>query len=109
MTTTSLFNAMEDIFEQVEKITEERDAFIRDAEFYEIRDLLFNAVTSDEVAIHEDAVVALDISSAAQIVEYIERSEELLSSMMMMSVAQAFMTLVPGAIAKEQFASFGDS
>ena len=102
----NILTALEHVIKQTEQIKNERDSFIYDAEFFAIRDLLFEAISEPEVWTTEGAVVTMDLGSAAQIVEYIERSEELINGMTLQMLAQAYMTIMPGHIAHEQFGAF---
>lgn len=85
---------VEQLLAQARGVEHARAAFIKSADFYQIRNVLFEAVTALEQT--EDTMVALDMDTAAQVVEYIERTEELIPSLMMLISALAFGTAPPG-------------
>lgn len=91
---------VEELLEQARSVEKERASFIQSSDFYTIRDTLFSAVTAMDQ--NPDTMVAFDIDIASQLVEYVERTEELLHSLMMVIYSQAYGTVAPGWIANQQ-------
>jgi hypothetical protein len=84
-------DAVQAVLSQARDVEKARAEFIRESDFYKIRDSLFSMIMLPE-AQDEDAAIAIDAASAAQVVEYIERTEELIPALAQLIYAIAYGT-----------------